>query len=369
LCNVCYSEIPAYVYEEDGRVFISKKCLEHGEFRGLIEKDTEYYKRFAHTKPQKTFFNTLVIPITYRCNLNCKYCYAPHTDREDMPFNDIERAIARFPGKEIAISGGEPTLRDDLERIITLAKGARKKTFLLTNGLKLADPAYVKRLKKAGLDRIFFSFDSFSEDFYNMFKGSKSNSIDLLDQKKKALGNIEKESIKTLLSATIYPNFNDKEMKDIFLFALERSHFIEMLRIRSCARIGRNSMSNENGFFGSELLDLLSKAVNIDKRTLLTKNLVPDDHSPYHVLLSFKGLIEGREFIAEPKLSFQNLGQKILTSVFKPASVKKLQVRIISWPTVESIDLLELEKGVGHITNENKVINFCLAINLDNLYG
>ncbi|MCX5726100.1 MAG: radical SAM protein, partial [Candidatus Saganbacteria bacterium] len=196
LCDICCEEVPAKTFKNKGEVYLIKTCKKHGEFTHLIEKDLDYYTRFAHVGSRApAFYNTLVIPVTYRCNLNCKYCYAPHTNRADMTLDEIKKTIIAHNGKAIAISGGEPTLRDDLLEIIAIAKGAGKKTVLLTNGLKLADLEYVKSLKASGIDQIFFSFDSFSEDFYDKFKGSKSESIDLLNLKKMALSNIEKESM------------------------------------------------------------------------------------------------------------------------------------------------------------------------------
>jgi hypothetical protein len=188
-----------------------------------------------------------------------------------------------------------------------------------------------------------------------------------LGLKMKALRNIEKEGIETTLSMTIYPNVNDKEIMDIFIFALERSHFLDCLRLRSCYKIGRNSGVNEEGYFGSEILDLFSKAINIDKRRLLAENLIDDDHSPYHVFLSMEGYVRDGRYISASNMPKKDLKQRLFSLIRKDPPKKSLLVRFINWPTIQSIDLQELENGVGQVTKDGKTVNFCHSIILDNI--
>jgi molybdenum cofactor biosynthesis enzyme MoaA len=364
LCDVCCKEVPAVIYEENGRVYLRKSCGQHGDFTGLVEKDPEYYKRFAHIKPRKLIpFSTLVVPVTYRCNMNCRYCYAPEADRADMTPDEFERIINSTKSPEIGISGGEPTLRDDLATLIAMVKRAGKEARLLTNGIKLADARYLKKLKKAGLDSVFFSFDSFKKDFYGAFKGAKGGSIDILGLKLKALLNIEKEDIPTSFSVTIYPRINDDELMDLFAFALERNHYVDCLRFRSCFKIGRSSGVDGDGYFGSEILDLFSKAVNIDKRRLLDEYLIDEDHSPHRVFLELKGYVRNKRFFPAPKV--QKRG--IFSMLGKEPPANKMRVRFINWPTIKNIDLQELENGIGQVTRDGKEVNFCQAIVLDNV--
>jgi pyruvate-formate lyase-activating enzyme len=368
LCDVCGKEVPAIIYEEDGRVYLRKTCGDHGDFTGLVEKDAEYYKRVVHTKPQKLSpFSTLVVPVTHRCNLNCKYCYAPHMDRADMRLNEFEKIIKNTVSPEIGISGGEPTLRDDLESMIAMVKRTGKDAKLLTNGLRLADTRYLKKLMNAGLDHVFFSFDSFKNDFYGDFKGSKSGSVDILGQKLKALRNLEKEDVPISLSTTIYPHFNDDELMDLFAFALARDGFITCVRFRSCYNIGRSGGADKEGYFGSELLDLFSRSVNIDKKKLLEEHLINEDHSPYHVFLSFKGHVENGVFFPAQKASQKTAKRGLFGMFRKGPPTNKMLVRFINWPTIQNIDLQELENGIGQVTKDGKAVNFCQAIITDNI--
>ncbi|MCX5726252.1 MAG: hypothetical protein NT030_03555, partial [Candidatus Saganbacteria bacterium] len=70
LCNNCLKEVPAEVFEDEGMVFIKKRCAEHGEFRGLLEKDADFYRWFINIPPEDhSSPRSLLIPITFRCNM------------------------------------------------------------------------------------------------------------------------------------------------------------------------------------------------------------------------------------------------------------------------------------------------------------
>ena len=80
-----------------------------------------------------------------------------------MSLTQIREVINNFSGEKICLSGGEPTLREDLELIISMVKRAGKTAVLTTNGLRLSDLKYLRSLKKVGLDGALFSLDSFKD--------------------------------------------------------------------------------------------------------------------------------------------------------------------------------------------------------------
>ena len=341
------------VFEEKGWVYIRKCCPEHGEFEGLVEKDANLYRRFAHIKPEGCpKFEWLAIPITYRCNLDCKYCFARFPNRKDLSLSEIKKAINNFSGHSICLTGGEPTLREDLESIITIVKQAGKIARLITNGLRLSDLKYLRSLKKAGLYGVVFSLDSFKDEFYNIMKKGKSGVKNILNLKKDALINLEIERMPTWLGVTIYPGLNDKELKDLFIFTVEKSRFISQLRIRSCARIERSKSKIKDGYFLSELLNLFSEQINIDKKTLFTQYLIPDYHTPHHITFSLTGYLRRDNFVP-----YFNLENRV--------DLKRQWVRIVHWPTIENIDVQELDRGAACLYDKNKILNFCHAIVLD----
>ena len=52
-----------------------------------------------------------------------------------------------------------------------------------------------------------------------------------------------------------------------------------------------------------------------------------------------------------------NLGNRV--------NLKGQWVRIVHWPTVENIDIQELDRGAACLYDKNKILNFCHAIVLD----
>jgi GTP 3',8-cyclase len=114
----------------------------------------------------------LRISITDRCNFRCIYCM-PVAGLEWLPKADIlsYEEIARVVGelaplglRRVRITGGEPTIRPQLELLIGMLRSIRDidDISLSTNGVRLPELAHT--LKDAGLDRVNMSADSLRPD-------------------------------------------------------------------------------------------------------------------------------------------------------------------------------------------------------------
>ena len=120
------------------------------------------------TSPNATIGNpdfsvrTIYVEITNQCNLNCRTCYnrsGLNRTRKELSAAQFEEILRLFSGygiKRFLLSGGEPTVRDDLPEIIAAAKRAGASSIQLnSNGLRLAEePEFTKKLAEAGKDRI-----------------------------------------------------------------------------------------------------------------------------------------------------------------------------------------------------------------------
>jgi cyclic pyranopterin phosphate synthase len=118
----------------------------------------------------------LRISVTDRCNFRCTYCmpkevfgrdYRFLDRRELLTFEEIARLAQQFVALGVAklrITGGEPLLRRDLERLIELLRPLGAELTLTTNGALLAAKANV--LADAGLDRITVSLDSLDDEIF-----------------------------------------------------------------------------------------------------------------------------------------------------------------------------------------------------------
>jgi len=114
----------------------------------------------------------LRISVTDRCNFRCLYCM-PLAGLEWLPkadilsYEEIARVVAQLAPlglRRLRVTGGEPTLRPDLERLIGMLREIPEieDISLSTNGVRL--PELAGTLKRAGLDRVNMSADSLRPD-------------------------------------------------------------------------------------------------------------------------------------------------------------------------------------------------------------
>ena len=115
----------------------------------------------------------LRISVTDRCNFRCTYCmprevfdagyrFLPHD--AILSFEEIARLARVFVGlgvEKIRLTGGEPLVRRDLERLISLLQDLKVEITLTTNGSLLARQA--EKLARAGLNRVTVSLDSLDD--------------------------------------------------------------------------------------------------------------------------------------------------------------------------------------------------------------
>ncbi|HTY45034.1 MAG TPA: radical SAM protein [Patescibacteria group bacterium] len=339
LCNVCCRKAPARIYEEGGRVLIRKACPRHGTSVGLVEKDPVFYRWFAGIPLRKPLhFTIMFLPVTHRCNVRCAYCFTGSSRTSDTAFDEIRQAVKDFKGESVELSGGEPTLRQDLPRIIRAVKASGKQAVLETNGLRLADERYVRSLKRAGLGQVLFSFDSLKSAFYEKLSGNRN----ILAAKKKALLNLARQRVATILSVTVYRGLNDRELNDLLMFAMRRTHFISQIRFRSCVPARGLAKSAPAGYAFSELFDLFARQAHIDRQQLKTDFL--RSRLGRSVIFCLRGRIKEKKFIP--------------ASGVGAGAAKKLEVKIVSWPTVENIDLRDVKTSMACLTPAKKLLNF-----------
>ncbi|MBU2595923.1 radical SAM protein [Patescibacteria group bacterium] len=85
----------------------------------------------------KPFPEIVSFRITSKCNNNCKYCYGPPQNLEEMNFLKLKKLFHLFSQngvKAIVLCGGEPLVRGDFEDIIKELRKYNFKIFLDTNG-------------------------------------------------------------------------------------------------------------------------------------------------------------------------------------------------------------------------------------------
>lgn len=116
----------------------------------------------------------LDLNVTNRCNFRCKHCAfdsgiikMPELSLKEL--EEILRETEQLGGKRVDITGGEPLLRKDIEKIIRLCKKYDYKTELVTNA-SLLTRKKLKKFKKLKLDAIAISLDGSNARIYNKIR-------------------------------------------------------------------------------------------------------------------------------------------------------------------------------------------------------
>jgi uncharacterized radical SAM superfamily Fe-S cluster-containing enzyme len=274
ICPVCLKRIPAEKIKYGDKVYIEKYCSEHGSFKTLVWSGEPAVESWVREKipafPEKASTEvdkgcpfdcglceehrqhtcTALIEVTQRCNLKCSFCFASsgsHNEDKDISIEEIEflyKSILDTGSTcSIQLSGGEPTLRDDLPEIIKLGHDLGFKFIQVnTNGIRIAkDKSYVKRLSEAGLNSIFLQFDGTDELVYIKLRGQE-----LLEYKKEAIENCRKYNIAVILVPTLVRDINFSNVGSIIDFAMERIPVVRGIHLQPVSYFGRFESQPDN---------------------------------------------------------------------------------------------------------------------------
>lgn len=117
----------------------------------------------------------LRVSVTDRCNFRCQYCMPAEglawLDRDDiLTFEELERVVglmASMGVRDVRLTGGEPLVRRDLPRLVSMLSPLVDDLSLTTNGYLLE--RHAQALVSAGVNRFNISIDSLQRDrFYEL---------------------------------------------------------------------------------------------------------------------------------------------------------------------------------------------------------
>ncbi|MEJ2110148.1 MAG: radical SAM protein [Acidobacteriota bacterium] len=249
LCPLCLQRTKALRTTEADRVYLEKTCPTHGKLnRVLLWKNYPYsYTKWQRTCGEDTNDTldssvncpfdcgicpghrqdtcTAILEVTHRCNLRCPVCFA---DTETAQITEpskqqiarmLETVLDRSGTCPVQFSGGEPTLRDDLPEIASLARSMGFEHIQVnTNGLRLSrEPGFCEALKKAGVSTIFLQFDGLTDEVHMHFRGAALSEI-----KCKAVEYCSQYKLGVILVPTLARGINDNQRGAIIQFAKER---------------------------------------------------------------------------------------------------------------------------------------------------
>ena len=260
LCPVCLMSVDAIVSFIEGVVRIEKQCPVHGFFESPhFWSDIKLYlamKRIAEMSTGDTQPDNLGLYLTQRCNLNCSYCYLEDSPEriQELNINEILKSISGFQGSTIILSGGEPTLREDLFDIINKIKLRGYRIILATNGISVSRE-YANKLKSSGLSLAMVSFTTFDN-----LQSKILHSINVVEAKKLAVENLEAVGIPVFLYIPVLRGKNDGEIGKFIDYAKH---------VNAIKAVDFNVITHPGGFSEnltlsqSEIIDLIARYTDV----------------------------------------------------------------------------------------------------------
>ena len=267
ICPVCKKIIKADIVDENGSAYMVKECREHGAFKSIVAKYSWYYKGLdsfydtlfpqGHLLSERTFRN-LAIHLTPKCNMSCSICYADSLGKKygEPSLDEIKETLKTLKRRQtISILGGEPTMREDIFQIIRLFHEAGHYVGLFTNGIKLKDLSYLKKLKKSGVDIVHMNISSLSDDSVyekmGMGKGRLKGKLEILS-------NLKKLELNTGIIDVVMPESTDRYINEVVGFSLN-NRFVRELSIKGYSHVGKLGLTKGDELTIDGLVEIFSK--------------------------------------------------------------------------------------------------------------
>jgi uncharacterized radical SAM superfamily Fe-S cluster-containing enzyme len=248
ICPECRRVIDAHILLRDNKVYMRKRCPEHGIFEGLVYGDAQAYTANARFNKPGTIplgFSTEIqhgcphdcglcpdhqqhaclgiIEVNSACNMECPLCFANAGVGFNLTLEEVEGMLDHLVETEgypevVQFSGGEPSIHPHIIEMIKAAKQRQIKHVMLnTNGKRIADDdAFLEQLHEAR-PSIYFQFDGFDRETYRILRAEP----DILSQKMKALDRLAQIGLGVVLVPAIAHDVNLHEVGKIVSFAIE----------------------------------------------------------------------------------------------------------------------------------------------------
>lgn len=309
LCPVCLQKLHAKIVgESDDNIYLVKTCPLHGNFKTLIWKGIKswiFWESLNDWEPErlegeesiteikrgcpfdcglcshhlrKACF--VIIEVTNRCNLKCPVCFASANERYvyDVALDDVKdmlKTVLRYECKTsvppIQISGGEPTIRNDLPEIAAISKEMGFNTIMInTNGIRIAkDKEYLKSLKESGVNLIYLQFDGVTDDVYLKLRGTALTNIKI-----KAVKKCADMGLGVILVPTVARDVNFHQIGEIIKFAKKWIPTVRGVHFQPISYFGRYPQVPDN-FSRITIPDMLKAIEEETEGELRVNNFVP----------------------------------------------------------------------------------------------
>ncbi len=265
ICSACSEIVPAtYEVRDNEQVFFTRTCPTHG----VVDTDLGYHaafyrKSFSVEKimierygdggdtdisrglspfPLRKPAGLAILEVTERCNLTCPMCYAYSSPSErDYTLEEIETRLDQLiaiegKGISLQISGGEPSVRKDLDKIAAMVK---RKGFaqleMVSNGIRLArEPEFAGKLVEWGFTSVYLQFDSTRPEDIIKLRGE-----DLWNVREKAVAALERVKLPSTLAVSLYDGLNSDQIQQVIDFAWQHPGTVCAIAFQAATPFGR----------------------------------------------------------------------------------------------------------------------------------
>ena len=412
VCPVCFRQLDARVVEKGGDYFLRKTCPAHGRFSTIVWRGQapsyEEWTKDAQPFDEKGAENCpaacglcenhirktccVLVEITSSCNLRCPVCFAMSGGQpaaEDPTVAELAERFKILAGNGstfLQLSGGEPTVRDDLPEIISAARDAGMVSIQLnSNGIRLGqDRAFTKALAEAGLSFVFMQFDGTQDAIYEKLRGAP-----LLAAKKAAIEACRGEYLGVTLVPTVVPGLNDHNLGEILDFAVKNSPTVRGVHFQPVGYLGRypSPPRDEDRITLPEILRAVEAQTNkkfklCDFTTSCCDHALCGFHGDFAVLpnnvvmkLSGGGTtsccddahLKNRSFVARrwtrspesERESSEQADMTDMTSFLSRVKSHGFTVSAMAFQDAYNLDIDRLRHCSLHVSSGGKVIPFC----------
>ena len=269
ICPECRRVIDGQVLIRDNKVYMRKRCPEHGQFEGLIYGDAQLYTNSSKFNKPGTIpveFATEVdkgcphdcglcpdhqqhaclgiIEVNSACDMACPLCFAEASPGFSLTLEEVEDILDHYIAAEgnpqvVQFSGGEPSIHPQIVPMLKAA-GARgiPNVMLNTNGKRIAhDDRFLAELAEVR-PNIYFQFDGFDRRTWEVIRGEP----DILPVKMRALDRLAEIGCPVILVPAIERGVNDHEIGALVRFGIEHPA-VKGINFQPAFHAGRHDLS------------------------------------------------------------------------------------------------------------------------------
>jgi 7,8-dihydro-6-hydroxymethylpterin dimethyltransferase len=318
LCPDCLEHVEALVYSRAGRIWIRKRCPQHGHSTAILENDERFYflsnkdhwgRRYADdrvlefpafdggccgdsgccgpsaprrdaalefTDQMANKTCTVLVEITNACNLSCKVCYSDARGDRVMPAELFEQYIQRLVAEKgtldsVQLTGGEAVLHPrfwEIAAFLHRQEGVRK-IYLPTNGLLFARRENAEKLVPFR-DKlmVLLQFDGHSAEANQSLRSA--NPADL---RQRVIEHLAELGIIMQLTMTLTKGVNDDEVGWVIDTAMRHPH-IKVAALQPATYSGRYDL-NRDPIDRLTLSDVVKGVVRQAKARMRDADFVP----------------------------------------------------------------------------------------------